>query len=68
MNNLLDSGYFNHDDTSFNAGIWVFDQQRGLISTNRFTIDSDQSDEPVQDWNEFERRFEEKNQRSDATY
>lgn len=68
MNNLLDSGYFNHDDASFNAGIWLFDQQKGLISSNRFPIDADQPDEPAQDWNEFERRFEEKNQRSDATY
>ena len=69
MTNLLDAGYFNHDDASFESGIWLFDEQKGLISTNRFPIEDDHSDDGhVDDWSEFDRRFEEKNQNSDATY
>lgn len=68
INNLLDSGYFNHDEASFQSGVWLFDQQKGLVCTNRYPIDDDQDSGSIDDWSEFERRFEEKNQRSDATY
>ncbi|MEY2792638.1 MAG: hypothetical protein RJA76_630 [Bacteroidota bacterium] len=69
ISNLIDSDYFEQDDVAFENTMWKFDKDQGLICVNRnlSELHSGRSSSDQDEWEDFERRFEDKN-KDHATY
>ncbi len=61
IDNLLQSVYFEEEDVTFKNAIWKFDKNQGLISINRKADERNGDTNQGENWEDFEKRFEEKN-------
>ncbi|MEY4384488.1 MAG: hypothetical protein RI995_2030 [Bacteroidota bacterium] len=67
IENLLPSGYFDEEESTFKNALWMFDPNLGLRCINRTPMTSKDELQDGEQWDDFEKRFEEKN-KDHATY
>jgi len=67
IENMIPSEYFEEDESTFKTAKWIMDPNIGLRCINRIAVPQTENDMGNQDdWEDFEKRFEEKD-KSDAT-
>jgi phage shock protein PspC (stress-responsive transcriptional regulator) len=69
IENLISSSYFEEEELTFKNALWKFEKNQGLICTNRSVGENKEDLKNGEQWDDFEKRFEEKEKNeSNATY